>query len=234
MTAAATPGEDDRTVIECDVVLFDLDGTLVDSTPVVDRIWSDLARRLGRRPEDVIGRFHGMQAGAALREVDPTLSDDEVDELRAWVIDEELRDLSGIRPIPGAPRLLEQLPVDAWGVVTSCPRGLALARLDAAALPVPAVMVTADDVADGKPHPAPFALGAALMGADPSRVLAVEDAPAGIASAQAAGCSVLGLLTTHRQLPIRAIDDLRHLRLDRVGDGLLLTIPGEVDDRRPR
>ena len=63
-----------RVVVECDVVLFDLDGTLVDSTPVVDRIWSDLARRLGRRPEDVIGRFHGMQAGAALLKVDPTFA----------------------------------------------------------------------------------------------------------------------------------------------------------------
>ncbi|MDO9378313.1 MAG: HAD-IA family hydrolase [Nocardioidaceae bacterium] len=203
----------DPVELTCDVVLFDLDGTLVDSTPVVDRIWTDLARALGREPADVVGRFHGMQAGAAMLMVDPTLTPERVEELRAYVIAEELRDLEGVHAIPGAADLVAALPADAWAVVTSCPRDLALARLGAAGLPVPAVLVTADDVSAGKPDPAPFALGAHLAGVDPARSLAVEDAPAGITSAQGAGCQVLGILSTHDTLPVPAVRDLRAVRV---------------------
>src|SRR5699024_1964809 len=106
-------------------------------------------------------------------------------------------DLDGIEPVPGAPQFLASLPAQRWAIVTSAPRRLAERRIAAAGLPMPRVLVTGDDVEHGKPAPDPFLLGARRLGLDASRCLVFEDAPAGVAAAEAAAAQVVVVTTTH-------------------------------------
>ena len=119
---------------------------------------------------------------------------------------------------PGAIDVLDRLPPDRVAIVTSGTVRLASARIAAAGLPRPAVVVTADDVEVGKPNPAPFLTGAALLGFPPERCLVVEDAPAGVTAAKAAGCPVVGVLTTHDALDAPTVTSLDRIDFQ-VGDG---------------
>ena len=101
----------------------------------------------------------------------------------------EVDDLEGVVAIPGAEALLRGLPRDAWTIVTSCTRRLALVRIRAAGLPVPEVFVTSTDITHGKPHPEPYLKGASVLGLRPEECLVVEDAPAGCARARRPGCA---------------------------------------------
>jgi len=127
----------------------------------------------------------------------------------ARIAELELADVHDITILPGAVELLRALPADRVAIVTSATRALATARIMAAGLPAPAAVVTFDDVTNGKPDPEPFLTGAARLGVDPSRCLVVEDAPAGIAAARAAGCATLAVTTTstRAQLPADLVVD---------------------------
>ncbi len=184
-------------------LLFDLDGTLVDSSASVRRNWARLAARLGRTFDEVEPFIHGIPTRQAVRMMDPTVPDDVVEELNEFMIEAESTDTGDVVAMPGAARALDELPTRRWAVVTSGSRRLATARLRAAGLPMPRFLVTADDVTVGKPDPAPFLLGAETVGQPPARCLAFEDAPAGIRSAEAAGVPVIGILSTHSSLPGR-------------------------------
>jgi sugar-phosphatase len=176
-----------------DAVLFDMDGTLIDSTPSVDRSWAHWAtgRGLDRSSFEVA---HGVPARQILATF---LPDHEVDAALAQIEALEVADADGIVVLPGALDALAALPLGRAAIVTSCTLPLARARIAATALPAPAVVVTADAVAVGKPDPAPYLLAAHRLGADPARCLVVEDAPAGLAAGRAAGCATLALTTTH-------------------------------------
>lgn len=204
-------------------VLFDLDGTLIDSTASVNRNWRILADLMGRPHEEIVGKFHGMPGSQALRLVDPTLTAEEIAELKKILIDGETADTSDVIPLPGAIEALTALPVERWVIVTSCPPRLANARLQAAGLPTPPTMITSNDITHGKPHPDPFLTGAAALDEEPRNCLAIEDAPAGITSAQAAGCLVLGLQTTHAGLDADTVKDLSHLKFTEQDDGIRVT-----------
>jgi sugar-phosphatase len=206
-----------------DAVLFDLDGTLVDSTASVMRNWRRIATMLGRDGEDLVGNLHGIPGRQVLRMIEPDLTEERIRELDQALIDGEATDTRDVAAIDGALRLLEAIPEDRWAIVTSGPRRLALARLAAAALPVPSIMVTADDVREGKPDPAPFLLGAQRLGLPPERCLVIEDAPAGITAARAAGCPVLGLLTTFPALDADTVKDLTAVAVDVTATGLVVT-----------
>lgn len=194
-------------------VLLDLDGTLVDSTTVVDKHWGLIADRLGLPRTDVVGRFHGMPASDTLRTIAPELDDDEVDVLTREIHAGEVADAGLVDALPGALSLLQQLPPDRWAIVTSCPRELAIARLEGAGLPVPAVLVTADGERPGKPDPAPYQFGAESLGLAAADCLAIEDAPLGARSATSAGCLVLGVRSTHASLDVPTVADLTHLEV---------------------
>ena len=181
-------------------ILFDLDGTLVDSTASVERNWRRLADRIGRPFADVEPFIHGIPGKQVLRLLDPDMPADEIDELNEFMIVGESTDNDDCIPLPGALTVLDVLPTDRWAIVTSGSLRLARARIAAAGLPSPRYLVTADDVAQGKPDPAPYLLGAARTGFPPGRCLVFEDAPAGVVSAQAAGVPVIGLRTTHPAL----------------------------------
>ncbi len=211
------------TLVSADAVLFDLDGTLVDSTASVLRNWRRIAAMLGRDGEDLVGDRHGIPGRQVLRMIEPDLSEERIRELDRALIDGEVADTRDVVPTRGARQLLEAVPEGRWAIVTSGPRRLALARLRAAGLPVPEIMVTADNVRVGKPDPEPFLLAARSLGLPPERCLVIEDAPAGIAAARAAGCPALGVLTTFPALDADTVDDLTAVAVEVTQAGLVVT-----------
>ena len=211
------------TQVFADAVLFDLDGTLVDSTASVLRNWRRIAAMLGRDGEDLVGNLHGIPGRQVLRMIEPDLSEERILELDQALLDGEVADTRDVVPTRGALHLLEVIPPNRWAIVTSGSRKLALARLRAAGLPVPPILVTADDVRVGKPDPQPYLLGARLMGLPPERCLVLEDAPAGITSARAAGCLTLGVLTTFPTLDADTVKDLAAAAVDVTATGLTVT-----------
>jgi sugar-phosphatase len=210
-------------VFTADAVLFDLDGTLVDSTASVHRNWRRIATLLGRDGEDLVGQLQGIPGRQVLRIIEPGLSEERVRELDQALIDGEVADIADVVATKGAADLLSAVPDDRWAIVTSGPRRLALARLTAAGLAVPRTLITADDVVTGKPDPAPFRLAAARLGHRPARCLAIEDAPAGIASARAAGCRTLGVLTTYPRLDADTVPDLTAVSVEVADHRLIIT-----------
>jgi mannitol-1-/sugar-/sorbitol-6-phosphatase len=178
----------------CSAILFDLDGVLVDSTRAVDREWREWARRKGVDGNAVMAIAHGVRTIEVIRRVAPHLDAD----AEAWEIEnEEANDQQGVHVMPGAVALERSIPEGRWGVVTSGTRLLASARLRFCGLAVPPVLVTAEDVSHGKPHPEPYLKGAELLGFEPADCLVVEDAPAGIQSARAGGFRVIGITSTY-------------------------------------
>jgi mannitol-1-/sugar-/sorbitol-6-phosphatase len=175
-------------------LLFDLDGTLVDSRLVVERHWAALCERLGLDFPAVLAILHGVRSSDTIRAVAPGV--DAAAEAALLDAAEEA-DTDGLVAVAGAAQVLAELPAGAWGVVTSGHRTLAERRLRAVGLPVPAVMVCGDEVTRGKPDPTPFLAGARLLGVPPETCVAFEDAPAGIRSARTAGMPVVGITTTH-------------------------------------
>jgi sugar-phosphatase len=189
--------------LNCSAILFDLDGVLVDSTGSVDRQWRAWAREHGIDEQNVIDVAHGVRTIEVIRRVAPHI-DAETEVLR--LEQREAEDHDGVFVMPGAVELVRSIPEGQWGVVTSGTRLLASARLQWAGLPLPRVLVTAEDVTNGKPHPEPYLRGAQLMGAKPEDCLVIEDAPAGIQSAQAGGMKVVGLTSTYGVHQLQAAD----------------------------
>jgi len=183
------------TKIQCQGVLFDLDGVLADSTPAVSRVWTIWAKKYGLDPEETIRKAHGRPSITTIREL--LLNGDHETE-NAIVERMEIEDIDGVIPLPGAVELLNALPANRWTIVTSCTRPLALVRLHAAGLPIPVKLVTSNDITNGKPHPEPYLAGANLLGLAAADCLVFEDAPAGIRAGKAAGARVIALQTTER------------------------------------
>jgi sugar-phosphatase len=181
-------------LFSCAAILFDLDGVLVDSTPVVDRQYRIWANEHGLDPEAVIRVAHGVRTVEVVARFAPHL--DALAETRK-IEERESDDSDGVRVIPGAVAFLSSLPREQWGVVTSGMRLLATNRLRRCGLPLPRWLVTAEDVEQGKPHPEPYLKGAQGLGVDPRECLVFEDSPAGIEAARAAGMNVVGLATTY-------------------------------------
>jgi len=181
------------TRISCAALLFDMDGVLVDSTPAVARVWARWAARHGFDAAEVVHRAHGRPSITTVREYLP--NGDHLGENKAIERD-EITDLDGIVPLPGALELLSAVPRGRWTIVTSCSRRLAEVRLETSGLPRPEVFVTSSDIQNGKPAPDPYLKGAQLLGFAPRDCVVVEDAPAGGRSGKAAGAIVLALRTT--------------------------------------
>lgn len=176
------------------VLLFDMDGTLVDSSAAVHRIWRRFAARHGLDLDTVMRVQHGRRTPESVAMLAPLGLDQEAE--AAMMAAEERDDLAHIVEVPGAGALLRGLPPGTWAIVTSAERDLALARLGAAGLPIPPVLVAAEDVGRGKPDPECYLLGAARMGVPARECLVFEDAPFGIAAAHAAGARVVALTTS--------------------------------------
>lgn len=173
-------------------VIFDMDGTLVDSTPAVLRSWVTWAKELGIDPLRLQG-FHGVPAATIAAQFVPA---QDLDRSLQRITELEINDVDDIVVLPGAAEALAALASAPNAIATSCTRPLADARIGASGLVAPDVVVTVDDVTRGKPHPDPFLLAAERLGLDPADCLVVEDAPLGLQAARAAGCAVLAVVTT--------------------------------------
>ena len=193
-------------------VLTDLDGTLVDSSAAVRRAWSAFAQRHGLDADAVVHDAEGRPAAETARRLAPGAPEEP-----ARLAAAELADTDGIVALPGAEALL-RAPL-RLAIVTSCFAELALARLRAASLPVPATLVSADQVARGKPDPEAFRLAARRLGVDPGACVVLEDAPAGIEAGRAAGMTVIAVRTTHSDAELAGagadaiVDDVGRLAL---------------------
>jgi len=209
----------------CCAILFDLDGVLCDSTRQVDREWRDWAARKGVDGNAVMAIAHGVRTVEVIRRVAPQL--DATAEAAA-IENHEAHDQRGVVVMPGAADLLKTIPQGRWAVVTSGSRLLARNRLRHCGLPVPKVLVTSDDVVNGKPHPEPYLMGAERLGFRPVECLVIEDAPAGIESAKAGGMKVIGLASTYGAEKLAeadvVVEKLQRIQISSNGVGSLAVV----------
>jgi mannitol-1-/sugar-/sorbitol-6-phosphatase len=190
-------------------VLFDMDGTLVDSDAVVDRTWTLWASEYGVPAAEVLAVAHGSPAEATIGRLRPDLSPEERAAAVARILDLECDDLSDVVPTPGAHEListLERLGLP-WAVYTSASNRLAKVRLDAAGIS-PSILVTLDDVTRGKPDPEGYLRAAELLDVPVEHCLVVEDTTVGLAAGRAAGATTAGLKGVPADI---RLPDLHHL-----------------------
>lgn len=197
MTSAQAPADttgDAAPRARPSAVLFDLDGVLVDSLQVVERAWRRWAREQGLPADEVLAVVHGRTAREVIGMFAPHL---DAAEQAVLVGGYEERHGGELTALPGARECVGIACQGRWAVVTSGAKALAVSRLAAVGLPVPEVLVTADDVTFGKPHPEPYRRAAAALGVPGARCVVVEDAPMGVLAAKRAGMTVLAVTTTH-------------------------------------
>ncbi|MGN8277059.1 HAD family hydrolase [Pseudomonas sp. SMN5] len=208
--------------------LFDMDGTLLNSIAAAERIWTRWARRHGVDVATFLPTIHGVRAIDTIARQQLPGVDAEAE--AAQITREEIEDVEGVVPVPGALAFLQSLPPRQWAIVTSAPMALALRRMEAAGIPRPAVMVTAEDVSDGKPNPACYRLAAERLQVTPGECLVFEDALAGVQAGEAAGANLMVVTATHSH-PLDtahpSISDYRELgvTVDEAGLMRLHTIP---------
>lgn len=193
LSVTVIPPETDPMSFTCDAVIFDLDGILVDSNAIAERHLRAWADGHDVPFERIAAIHHGRPTVETVRLVAPHL-DAETEAHRMETA--EADDTDGLIVFAGASRLLSRLPAGLWAIVTSGTRRTATIRLTHVRLPTPAVLITADDVAKGKPSPDPYLLAAERLGIAPSRCVVIEDAPAGVTAARAAGARVIGVAST--------------------------------------
>jgi sugar-phosphatase len=205
--------------------LFDMDGTILTSIKAAERVWGQWAKGHGLDVDAFLPTIHGKRTEETIRAlelpgVDPVLE-------AAFITRAEIEDVAGIEAIVGAADFLASLPPGRWAIVTSAPRLLAEARIAAAGLPTPRVLVAAEDVERGKPAPDPFLLGARKLGVEAGDCLVFEDTLAGLKSAAAAGMESIVVTTTHShplETDVTAVLDYDDLRAVCTPEGVRVTL----------
>jgi sugar-phosphatase len=187
----------------CQAIIFDLDGVLIDSNPISERHWQAWAERHGLPYDEIAQIHHGRPTVETMRRVAPHLDVAEEARLKETA---EAKDTDGLTVYPGVETLLSQLPQGRWAIATSGTRQTATFRLRHVGLPQPTVLVTADDVKRGKPAPDPYLLAAERLGVAPCDCLIIEDAPAGVEAAKAAGTKVVAVTTTNQASALSQAD----------------------------
>lgn len=176
--------------VRCRAVLFDCDGVLVNSSAAIERVVRTWCRQQQLDEQWVLTYSHGRRAEETVRGVAPHL--DPTTAVQQLTTLEE-HDVDGVHALTGVATLLDTLPSQRWAVVTSGAARVCRARLAAAALPVPPVLIAAEEVAEGKPSPQGYVTAAAQLGLDPTDCVVIEDSPAGAQAGRAAGAFVIGV-----------------------------------------
>jgi len=206
--------------------LFDMDGTLLNSIAAAERIWTRWALRHGVDVATFLPTIHGVRAIDTIARQHLPGVDAQVE--AEQITREEIEDVEGVVQVAGAAAFLKSLPPGQWAIVTSAPMALALRRMEAAGIPSPLVMVTSEDVSDGKPNPACYRLAAERLQVAPRECLVFEDADAGIRAGEAAGADVMVVTATHSH-PVdtrhRQIEDYRGLAVEMNEAGLIRLNP---------
>ncbi len=206
-------------------MLLDMDGTLVDSTSVVERLWLEWTEKQGLDPDAVLALIHGRQAKDSMAVLLPERPVEiNIAEAREMLA-RETAETEGVVEIPGAAVLLRALADAPHALVTSADLELARARMTAAGMSVPRVAVTADDVTASKPDPEGFLLAARKLGVEPADCVVFEDSHAGIQAGRAAGMRVIGVgeaAAAHD--PTHALRDLRQVSVALTEGRIRLTL----------
>jgi mannitol-1-/sugar-/sorbitol-6-phosphatase len=190
----AIPLADTPVVLHPRGILFDMDGVLISSIGSVERSWETWAVSRGIDPALAIRTAHGRRAIETIRLLRPDLDDQaELD----WIEEMEVADNVGLTMLSGVRPILEALLEKPWTVVTSATDRLARSRMAHGGVPVPARIISADIVTNGKPDPEPYLKGAAILGLAPADCLVIEDSASGATAGRAAGCQVLATLFSH-------------------------------------
>lgn len=189
-------------------LLFDLDGTLIDSLAIVDLAWRQFARRNHLDEETTMDFIHGRPALQSVRQLLPDLSEAKQQHEFNLLNEFETNNTDGIVVLKGTRELLAQLEARdiPWAIVTSGTKAVAYARVQACQLPMPKVFITADHINNGKPDPEPYLLGASKLGLKPSDCIVFEDAPAGVNSGVNAGCRVIAIDSHYTKQQLAAAD----------------------------
>jgi sugar-phosphatase len=211
--------------LTCKAILFDLDGTLVESNSFIERLWQDWGRQHGIAPQYMSEVMHGRRAREIIHIVAPHLPIKE----EAYAMETaEISNMEGMQAYRGARGLLDALPRKQWAIVTSGTLRVASARLNYAKLPTPEVFITADDVKAGKPAPDGYLLAAKRLNVSPADCVVVEDAPAGIQAGKAAGMKVIGIASSLQKETLSQADivvrELADIKLQFTGNSIRIQI----------
>ena len=213
------------TSLQAKALLFDMDGTLIDSSEAANRAWDEWGKRMGVATPVLNAKTHGQPREGVVRIVLPDIQPEEVDEHAEYIRVAELNDVDGVIALPGAYDLLHSLPPNSWAIVTSCDREVAEKRLAAAGLPLPLVMVPVDELTHGKPDPEGYLKAAQTLGAAPQDVIVFEDAPAGLEAARRAGMRAIAGRHTAEDDELKAalviIDDPSKVQATVASDGTI-------------
>ncbi|MFE2431357.1 HAD-IA family hydrolase [Streptomyces sp. NPDC059373] len=204
-------------------LLLDMDGTLVNSDAVVERCWRGWAARHGLDADAVMKVVHGRQGYATMAVLLPDRPMEQNLAENRELLAQETADVNGVLPIAGAPAFMAALQALPHALVTSADDALARARMQAAGLPLPEIMVTAERVSASKPDPEGFLKGAAELGFGPEDCVVFEDSEVGIAAGRAAGMRVVGVgprAAAHG--PTAHVDSLEQVRVEATADGGLV------------
>ncbi|MGC2617868.1 MAG: HAD-IA family hydrolase [Acidobacteriaceae bacterium] len=217
----AIPLADSPIVLHPRGILFDMDGVLISSIGSVERSWEKWAVARGIDPALAIRTAHGRRAIETVRLLRPDLDDQaELD----WLEEMEITDNVGLTMLSGVRPIVDALPEKYWTVVTSATERLARSRMAHGGIPVPARIISADMVTNGKPHPEPYLEGAKLLGLTPADCLVIEDSASGATAGHAAGCQVLATLFSHTLASLADADwivpSLEDVHVQLVNDGL--------------
>lgn len=219
-----------------DAILFDMDGTLIDSTPGVLKAWDTFGAGYKLSNSAAVAHAtHGRRLYDTLKEycgITEDLIQAEIDRFENEVI------LGGVTPLPGAIDLVSKLMSNPssnskWTIVTSASDKYAPRALERSGIPIPLTgIITANDVSEGKPHPTPYLAGAVRCGVDPKNCLVIEDAVSGLISGRRAGSLTVAVCTSTSRAVIDAsgsspdfiVSDLTKVTVDITGNKLQVTI----------
>jgi mannitol-1-/sugar-/sorbitol-6-phosphatase len=206
---------DRRCTVSAEAALFDLDGVLVDSTAAVEEHWRAFAARHDLDAAALLVNLHGRRMVDTMAGAVPHLSPAELAAEAAWLEQTEVEGArEGTSPQPGAQQLTAALSGRPWAIVTSGTQPVALARIEAVGLPRPPVLVTGEEVASGKPEPAPYLLAAQRLNVAPEDCVVVEDAPSGLTAGRKAGCVTVAVTTSHAAAELADADHIVRLPTD--------------------